>query len=474
MSTAPSAFTLYKADGGDADNAVTRTIAENRNQLLKWIHYPDTAKSIKQLPPLEQLFVAVAEHQDSIVTSHPSFKATKWFPSASWSPKSGCPQRGKDKLADSIENGCDHGTLIIGLLEDGADELHLHGLAPGVQVDVVDPQFVNNLFDQIDKLISQDSVVIVNFSQLYEDPNEWNTKQERMRMDSEDWKKHVLLVVASGGQQDLLAYESVPPPLRYLDLPDHHGHIIGVGAASSDGKAAYATADGSSDPICGYGKKFVQIIAPGIDVVSTVYDSWYGKASGSSFAAPQVTATALLLRAADLTTPAKIKARLIYTSDWLSSDPFPTTQPIWGGYLNVTRAALMPWANILVFPGNTEALHIVNIPGPDSRIELIDAKAESYDDFPPDPPSSVDFSHILRISRCGHTNKYRVVYMTGKKVAIAIAELKGQIIYSDEQVMDPWGHSLEVDLAKPLQHIDINQVYDFTASSTRLGDELSF
>ena len=82
---------------------------------------------------------------------------------------------------------------------------------------------------------------------------------------------------------------------------------------------AYIDADGILDPASNYGVSTVDIAAPGYDIYSTLVGS-YGYSSGSSMAAPYVTALAAMVYAyQDYVYPAQVKEMIINTMQPLST-----------------------------------------------------------------------------------------------------------------------------------------------------------
>ena len=81
-----------------------------------------------------------------------------------------------------------------------------------------------------------------------------------------------------------------------------------------------------------YGKRYVDLISPGRDVMSATKGKGFAKATGTSQAAPFVTAAAAYLADtnAGAQTPSNVKARLIATANWERR----YTGRVWGGALN--------------------------------------------------------------------------------------------------------------------------------------------
>lgn len=100
--------------------------------------------------------------------------------------------------------------------------------------------------------------------------------------------KGVLMVHAAGNDgEDLGKAKNFPTPV-YLD-GGHPTHWIEVGASSWKGGADLAAS------FSNYGRKEVDVFAPGVDILSTVPGNKYEKESGTSMAAPVVSGLAALI-----------------------------------------------------------------------------------------------------------------------------------------------------------------------------------
>lgn len=119
---------------------------------------------------------------------------------------------------------------------------------------------------------------------------------------------------------------------HYLSYYSDRNNVISVGASNrNDAKVFKATDKGSN-----FGKKYVSLFAPGDEIESTDLGGKYDIAWGTSFSAPYVTGTAVLLKVKyPSITPAEIKTAIIKGVDKVSglSDLCAS-----GGRLNAYRA----------------------------------------------------------------------------------------------------------------------------------------
>jgi cell wall-associated protease len=99
--------------------------------------------------------------------------------------------------------------------------------------------------------------------------------------------KDVLIVHGSGNDGKNTDKDHRYPNRYYSDSKSTSSNWIEVGASTSTGDAAYFS---------NYGKKGVDVFAPGVKINSTVPDGEYAKLNGTSMAAPGVTGVAGLIR----------------------------------------------------------------------------------------------------------------------------------------------------------------------------------
>jgi subtilisin family serine protease len=227
----------------------------------------------------------------------------------------------------------DHGTHVLGIIASRTSDGAEFGLNPFAHVitkqvdfsslnasDFNAQQRLVDLAQFIATVHAQHNVTIVNMSWGYvkttpgPDPLETAIAGDRYS---------VLFVVAAGNQGvDTTSICDVRPAC--FDFPN----VISVGALSNNLETTHFLTRNNST-ISNYGQR-VDIVAPGEDVLSTIRFGRFGKLSGTSQAAPVVTAVASMLQAELQLSPIEIKNRLIYCSDLRPG----VSNKLFGGVLN--------------------------------------------------------------------------------------------------------------------------------------------
>jgi|tagenome__1003787_1003787.scaffolds.fasta_scaffold20969044_2 thermitase len=132
---------------------------------------------------------------------------------------------------------------------------------------------------------------------------------------------HGTLIVAAAGNEDQNADKHPLYPAAYSS-----DNIISVAATTEKDKLA---------SFSNWGKKSVDLGAPGDKIASTWDDGGYREASGTSMATPLVTAAAAMLRKAGVDTPKQIRKLLLNHADDKKSLKDKVAS---GGRLNINRA----------------------------------------------------------------------------------------------------------------------------------------
>jgi hypothetical protein len=223
------------------------------------------------------------------------------------------------------------------------------------------------------------------------------------------------------------------------------------------------------------------LVAPGRTLVSAARNGGHVRDSGSSFAAPQVTAAAAMLAAQGLVDAALIKARLIYTSDPVFDVPWG--QNLWGGLLNVKRAVFSPDENLLILPGDPDTQFSVRLKTPEARVDFEDEQEISYLKLS-HKAHSVAFSQILRIIHFvnpDRTAKFLVVYLSSHGSETAdfrmawVRRLHGSIQYlrlTRGSVSERQSEKMHEGV---VHNMDVGDIQDYTAGIQSLREtQVSF
>lgn len=186
----------------------------------------------------------------------------------------------------------DHGTHVAGIIAGGATAANGPlGVAHGL-VDIIPVRMVPN-GDEIDKDVANGiryavdqgaSIINMSFGKYV------SSEPERVREALRYAASHDVLVVHAAGNEahDIDAWPFFPNPGRYRDVDSV---FINVGASTSEYNELLLA------EFSNYGKRQVDLFAPGQDILSLGADHDYIEHSGTSMAAPVVTGVAALLRA---------------------------------------------------------------------------------------------------------------------------------------------------------------------------------
>lgn len=183
-----------------------------------------------------------------------------------------------------------HGTHVAGIVAaDRKNDIGIKGIADNVRImsvravpngDERDKDVANAIIYAVD---NGANVINMSFGKSYSPQKEAVDKAVRYAE-----KKGVLLIHASGNDGEDIDKEDNFPTRRYLDGKEAKNWIeIG---ASSWGTDANFVASFSN-----YGKKNVDVFAPGVEIYSTIPGNKYEIEQGTSMAAPIVTGVAAML-----------------------------------------------------------------------------------------------------------------------------------------------------------------------------------
>lgn len=227
-------------------------------------------------------------------------------------PRAGAPKYPCDRQDDAANPDFDHGTHVAGIIGARDAVNGVLGLNPyakvlvrQVDLNTEDPENVEKIKNTIDELAATDAPVAVNVS--------WGYFKDIKIIDhlgeAFESANSVLFVVAAGNEGERLSYICDVRPACF-DLPN----VISV--AALDAKTPPKLLADGDNKKTNYGTK-IHVGAIGESVFSTISYDRYGRLSGTSQAAPQVTAIASLLFSAKRFDPIEVKNRFIACSDFV-------------------------------------------------------------------------------------------------------------------------------------------------------------
>lgn len=439
------------------DPPALATVTMLRAGLKTEIHFITDDKPI-------DVRIGIGEKPCTVDKNHPDFKnqdgTNAWMKDPAAPPVTcSTPSEDVKKVKTKVDDS-EHGTHVAGLIGARANTT-APGLVPTAQLFLVDSTDATTIFSAVDNAVAR-GVFIFNFSF----GNLSNDADIQTAMEGK-WAKRLFVIAVDNEGTDLA--KTKKPPVSWLDTIKNN--IIGVGSSVGAKGSQYMLGDwegpdGSVEPGSSFGKTYVQLIAPGHSIYSTIPGNAYGPATGTSFAAPQVTAAAaMLFGGADITDPAQIKARLIYTSDWFEQ----LRGKVWGGFLNVKRSVWEPRRNLLIFESPTPVIDAIKLDA-DNMTELTIKKGTSYEPAGSDVQLTteikVPFENVLRITR-RHDLTYRVIYLdkNTRQVHIVLnASISGAVPCL---AVEQWNGSAFTNAAcsKYGDTLDASQLLDYVAKT---------
>ncbi|MEO8382483.1 MAG: S8 family serine peptidase [Acidobacteriota bacterium] len=315
-------------------------LRDNRQKLLALIHYSEKRAEIYSD------VIGVAENCSSIDFTHPDFgtgDSYAWTTSRDTPPCASTFPDSGHKIRNFV-TATDHGSHVAGLL--GARHgSPVAGLLPASHLAFIEKDPGENFETGVERVLATTRVISGSFS--WDDST--NLKQSVRKKMIGVWSGQLLFVIAAGSDATPVRDEAQAPAIWVNDVPN----LLTVGASDFSHRRYLETVPTATGQMVtqgtNFGKDFVDLFAPGMDVLSTASGSAYAKTSGSSQAVPFVAATAALL-SRQITAPTKIKARLLYTADWFSS----LGDDVWAGELNAERALRDPNQNICNTQSDTD------------------------------------------------------------------------------------------------------------------------
>ncbi len=408
LERSPSRATASSVDSSPAADKVLNDTERRQagEKIRALIKYPAAA------PNASSVVIVVAEKSKSVDLHHPDFRRQDGF--SIWSKVTAdgrgvalddfpAPTTVPPAIERDFKIDDDHGTHVAGLLAGVGWPL---GLAPEAGLFLVP---MEKQADQIRSLLefAADNIPasIANFSQVF--PIDAQI-QDQIGGGIDLLADRLLVVAAVDNKSRALSGTLLLGPIGWSDGPN----VIGV-AAADENRQILATSDS--------GKRYVQLLAIGKEVLSLADKGAYARTSGASQAAPQVAAAAALLAGAGQRDPVQVKARLIATADW--DDKYE--DKVWAGFLNMDRAVSNLLSDVLVrtnLPNKLSvALH--------TNVKLQLKRSAEYAPDSPTPNNEksdgeIEWSKILRIVKqtwltSSKRDAYRVVYLaSGNQVSI--------------------------------------------------------
>ncbi|MEJ0033561.1 MAG: S8 family serine peptidase [Bacteroidota bacterium] len=183
-----------------------------------------------------------------------------------------------------------HGTHVAGIVAANRNnDIGIRGIANNVRImsvravpngDERDKDVANAIIYAVD---NGASVINMSFGKSFSPEKEAVDKAVKYAE-----KKGVLLIHAAGNDSEDIDKENNFPTRAYIDGKEAKNWVE-IGASSFGTDAEFVAS------FSNYGKKGVDVFAPGVEIYSTVPDNHYEIEQGTSMAAPMVTGVAALL-----------------------------------------------------------------------------------------------------------------------------------------------------------------------------------
>jgi hypothetical protein len=384
-----------------------------------------------------------------------------------------------------------HGTHIAGLLVSNNKDVL--GLLPNAQIRWLE---LGNSQVPLPEQITQasaGSLEVFNISQEFKD-NSYDWLKNQIGTANSALVSKLFVMAAGNDGMDLNKDAAeIKAPVAWLH---QFNNLLSVSAADMSGKLLF-NSDGSYR--VNYGVKFVDLLAPGNEIYSSTENDAYAAASGTSQAAPLVTATAALLfkKIGQSVDPSLLKGRLIYTADWEGrtledrqnwEDRFGYLERVWGGCLNANRT-LFGWDhNIFLYEfGTGTRLRAIHEIPPHIKLNIKNTDtAEAYFVEQPQKPGDpikvavtgadkqIEFDQVLRLLRLKN-NLYRIIYKdkTGRLRIIMNASIEGAIRYRTYEDITDNAIGNKITLSAP-ETIRLDRVVDYVGAFGKMAPKLSF
>ena len=365
---------------------------EDWTSVLTLIHYclPKEAAS-SNLGVIER-------HVD---TSHPEFAPSslkRYAAENASKPTQSDPQQQQFNLE------WDHGTHIAGLIGAHSHSHKVFGIDPKATIWGIKPGDFSKALNSDPDGPDLSELRVFNVSLGESDLND--AANQGVGVDSAGQLKALidnpiyldkLFVVAAGDVH-------MPVSDTALAARGLRSNVVVVGAAT------LSEPIGPSDH-SGFGWKYVDIFAPGENIVSSLYGGGYGSATGTSQATALVSGTAALLDSLVSWPPWQIKQRILSSADLWTDGPY--AESVRTGMLNVKAAVLHPSQAVLEFwvpPSNPSDAS--GTPGQPcvGRIQYAGVKGELRILRPGQSPLAIKMSDIRRFHRNPNDHTFTIFY----------------------------------------------------------------
>ena len=437
------------------------TVQKNRQTLKEEISSPK-----RETISGRGIMIGIGEKGGTVDRRHPDFvsdgRSAFLKPVDSFAaefeviPASGTPPA--ERKIKEFNSETDHGTHVAGLLAARQTSL-TPGLLPGAGLFLIDTASPANLQQSINDAMNR-GVFLFNFSFTIEGNAQTSNALRNLRNEMRDsWRDQLFIVAAGNESRDLKDFDVLP-----IKWAEEVKNIIGVAAskAREDFLDNWVDREGITRQGSNFGKRYIHLLAPGLHVYSTTPNNTYAEATGTSQAAPQVTAAAGMLWAKGITQPLRIKARLIYTADWFNS----FQNKVWGGLLNIERAVREPNRDYLFTQSSPKQLKVIVVSGTPNSIRVLSGRIDDPTDAAVQRPGQIPFQKVLRITRLPDAT-YRVFYLDGTTMRVLInADLDGVVACDELLEWDANTESFketEASRAECRAGIRVSQVFDYVA-----------
>jgi subtilase family protein len=449
----------YSVSANAADDAAG--LVESHKLIRTAINIFDSTSILQSTP--RRPIIGLAESGSSLDVNHPLLTGVNWYPKISSHP---CDP---DSMAQLKQ--CDHATFVTGLLggKEAIDpalaaKLRLHFIeleasSLDLASDIANATRICDMVSLPADAAAQPvcGVHIINFSQTYENEQAASIASALKAFEAKDKTKEVIFIAAADDKmQGQLPPDYSKPLLSFMKNSRLTRLIIGVSEGSID----------SIPPTAPHSKDFINLIAPG-KTTGPIIKGTVGTKEGTSVAVPQVAIAAVLI-ASQQGTVKNVNARLIYTADPLAHG---YDDDVWGGYLNVFRAASYLNDGLLVLPTTPSIQYRVQ-PGGGHIMFSGYLISPFQDDNIPIPDKSINMSNVLRIVHL-LDNRWRIIYLDDGELKIATAnKISGDIgfTYIGSVIEEIKGgekkfkaQELPAAVLNQSQAISVQSIQDYTA-----------